>query len=125
MRRASQSRAAATAVAAAVANLAHLFTPEVIVVGGGVGRTGDVLLDPARAVIAEHGPAGADIDVVVAELGDDAGLVGAAAWASAQWGRSCRWVTHRASWFSSATARPSGRSRASTPADRHPPYRCR
>jgi glucokinase len=73
----------ATAVAAAVANLAHLVTSEVIVVGGGVGRTGDVLLGPARAVIAEHGPAGADIDVAVAELGDDAGLVGAAAWASA------------------------------------------
>lgn len=70
------------AVAAAAVNLAHLFTPGVIVVGGGVSQAGDLLLGPLRDVVAQHGPpvrTGA-IAVVAASLGDDAGLVGAAAW---------------------------------------------
>jgi len=70
------------AVAASAVNLAHLFTPGVIVVGGGVSRAGDLLLEPVCAVVAQHGPpvrSGA-IAVVAATLGDDAGLVGAAAW---------------------------------------------
>lgn len=63
-------------------NLAHLFTPEMIVVGGGLGLVGDLVLEPIRALVAERGPRGlpAPIEVVNAELGDDAGLAGAGAW---------------------------------------------
>lgn len=66
-----------------VVNLAHLFSPDAIVLGGGVGRNGDLLLDPLRAALVEHGPVGLDVAVAVAALGDDAGLVGAAAWSEA------------------------------------------
>jgi glucokinase len=66
-------------------NLAHLFTPEVIVVGGGLGLVGDLVLDPIRSLVLEMGPRALPepIDVVNAELGDDAALAGAAAWSRA------------------------------------------
>jgi len=66
----------------AVVNLAHVFAPEVVVVGGGVGRSGERLLVPIRAALAARGPRGhgASPLVVSAALGDDAGLVGAAGW---------------------------------------------
>lgn len=60
-------------------NLLHLYSPEMIVVGGGVGQLLDLLLPgirseiEARAMIAYR-----DVPVVPAELGDRAGLVGAA-----------------------------------------------
>ena len=75
----------AAAAAAGVVNLAWLFTPEVIVVGGGLGLVGDLLLDPMRAALTAVGPPALDppIKVVEAALGDDAGLAGAAAWAEA------------------------------------------
>ncbi len=67
---------------AAAVNLAQLFTPEVIVVGGGVGLVGDAVLGPMRALLSEWGPVGLPepIEVVNAALGDDAALAGAAAW---------------------------------------------
>jgi len=73
------------AVAVGAANLAHLFAPEVIVIGGGVGLTGKLLTDPVKAWVLEHGPVGLPhpIDVVTAALGDDAGLAGAAGWGEA------------------------------------------
>jgi glucokinase len=63
-------------------NLAQLFTPDVIVVGGGVGLVGEAVLGPMRTLLAEWGPAGLPdpIEVVNAALGDDAALAGAAAW---------------------------------------------
>lgn len=66
-------------------NLAHLFTPEVIVVGGGLGLVGELVLGPIRTMVNERGPVAlpSAIDVVNAELGDDAGLAGAGAWARA------------------------------------------
>lgn len=69
------------AVGIGLANLAEVFCPEVIVVGGGVGLSPG-FLDPVRALFLEHRPEtvrGA-VAVVRAELGDDAGLAGAAAW---------------------------------------------
>lgn len=72
----------AEAAGIGVANLAHLFSPEVIIVGGGMSRAGDLLLDPVRAALGRAGPRGLSrpIAVVAAALGDDAGLAGAAAW---------------------------------------------
>jgi glucokinase len=72
---------AAEVAGVAITNLAHLFAPEVVVVGGGVGLAGEKLLAPIRAVLAAHGPGGDATPVVVsAALGDDAGLVGAIGW---------------------------------------------
>lgn len=63
-------------------NLAHLFTPDVIVVGGGLGLVGELVLEPIRAMVRERGPHALPepIKVVNASLGDDAGLAGAGAW---------------------------------------------
>lgn len=67
------------------ANLAHLFSPEVVVVGGGVAHAGELLLGPVRAALARLGPRhfASKIEVVAAALGDDAGLAGAAGWSDA------------------------------------------
>ena len=79
------------AVAIGIVNLAHLFTPQVVVVGGGVGRNGDRLLVPVRRRLARLGPQSLaePIHVVTSALGDNAGLVGAAAWCRAT-GGDCR-----------------------------------
>lgn len=70
------------AAAVGATNLAHLFSPEVIVVGGGVANAGALLLDPIRRHLDEHGPSSlpSPIRVVGAGLGDDAALAGGPAW---------------------------------------------
>lgn len=87
------------AAAIGAVNLAHLFTPEVIVVGGGVGLIGDLVLDPIRELVDARGPRALrePIDVVNAELGDDAGLAGAAAWGRAFTPQAASRVARRAS----------------------------
>jgi glucokinase len=69
------------AVAAGVHNLIHLFAPDVVVLGGGLGRTQD-LLEPIRDAVHSQTGRGRTtlVEVVSATLGDDAGLVGAAGW---------------------------------------------
>jgi glucokinase len=65
-----------------LANLAQLYCPQVIVVGGGLGLVGELFLQPLRDAVARLGPPylPEPIEVVGAELGDDAGLRGTAAW---------------------------------------------
>ena len=60
--------------------LVNTFNPEVIVIGGGAVRGGDLLLEPARAVVAERAlDAGArSVRIVAAHYGDEAGMLGAA-----------------------------------------------
>jgi len=64
----------------ATANLANLFNPERIVVGGSLGlKLGPVLLDRIRAVTREQAldyAAGA-VDVVLGRFGNDAVTLGA------------------------------------------------
>ena len=64
-----------------LASLVAILDPEVIVVGGGVSESGDLLLDPARRLLAAS-VTGADRrplpEVVAAQLGNEAGVVGAA-----------------------------------------------
>lgn len=65
---------------AAIGSLANLFDPDLVVVGGGFGEAaGALLLGPAeeRARCEALSPADASLRVVPAELGADAGLVGA------------------------------------------------
>jgi len=64
---------------AGIASLVNIFEPELVVIGGGFGQTGELLLDPARAVLAREGldPARDTVRVVEAELGADAGVIGA------------------------------------------------
>jgi glucokinase len=60
--------------------LVNTFNPEVIVIGGGAARGGELLLEPARAVIAARAlpPARESVRVVPAHYGDEAGMMGAA-----------------------------------------------
>ncbi len=64
---------------ALLTGLANAFHPDVIVVGGGAAAAGDLLLDPAREVLSTRAlkPMN-EVPVVEAELGPDAGMVGAA-----------------------------------------------
>jgi glucokinase len=65
---------------AAIGSLANLFDPELVVVGGGFGAAaGDLVLDPARESARHEAihPANRDLRIVPAELGSEAGLVGA------------------------------------------------
>jgi len=61
-------------------SLVNIFNPELVVVGGGFAAAGALLLEPARAVLAREAlpPADERVRVVPAELGGEAGLVGAA-----------------------------------------------
>ncbi len=63
-----------------ISDLVNVFNPERVVVGGGFAEAGELLLAPARQVVAERAllPAREVVEVVEAELGADAGLIGAA-----------------------------------------------
>ena len=74
---------AATYLGAGMANLVNIFNPEMIIVGGGVAKMGELLLGTARQIVKERAfslPAQA-VRIVTARLGDDAGVVGAAVFA--------------------------------------------
>jgi glucokinase len=64
---------------AAVADLVNVFEPDLVVLGGGVTRAGAMLIDPVRTVAAREAmaPAARAARVVLAELGDLVGVVGA------------------------------------------------
>jgi glucokinase len=64
----------------AIADFVNIFNPEVVVIGGGFAQAGDFLLEPARREVGERAlPPGRDIvRIIPAELGAEAGLVGAA-----------------------------------------------
>jgi glucokinase len=64
----------------ACANLINLLNPEVIVVGGGVMASGELLLEPAIASARVHafGPSFRDCRIVQSKLWPDAGVIGAA-----------------------------------------------
>jgi glucokinase len=65
---------------AAIATFVNMFEPEIVVIGGGFGVSNDLLQAPAREVILRDGlPPGRDtLAIVEAELGRDAGVIGAA-----------------------------------------------
>jgi glucokinase len=68
------------ALACGLTSIVNLFEPELVVIGGGVSRSGDLLLGPVRELVAGSaiGPA-ARAGIVASALGDRVGVVGAAA----------------------------------------------
>jgi len=71
---------AATYLGIGLANLVNIFNPELIVIGGGVSKMGNMLLAPARKAIREIAfklPA-RTARIVRARLGSNAGIIGAA-----------------------------------------------
>jgi len=63
-----------------LSNVVNILNPEVIVVGGGVLAAGELLLEPARRVVAERAlaPSRDQVRIVPTRFGDASGLVGAA-----------------------------------------------
>src|SRR3954447_14370293 len=64
-----------------ITSLVNVFNPESVVVGGGLVAAGELLLAPARAVVAERAlvPARDQVRIVPARFGDESGMLGAAA----------------------------------------------
>jgi glucokinase len=60
--------------------IANALNPELVVVGGGASAAGDLMLSPAREVLAERGlpPNREMLRVVPAHFGSEAGMMGAA-----------------------------------------------
>lgn len=67
-------------VGAAIASFVNALEPELIVIGGGFGEAaGELLLGSAREVLAQDGlsPGRENVRIVGAQLGTDAGVIGA------------------------------------------------
>ncbi len=63
----------------ALATFATVIDPEVIAIGGGVSKAGEVLIDVVSRYYREHAfPACKNTPIVLAKLGNDAGIYGAA-----------------------------------------------
>jgi glucokinase len=64
---------------AGIGSLVNVFDPELVVIGGGFSSALDLLLDSAREVVAQEAlsPGRDLVRIVPAELGPDAGLIGA------------------------------------------------
>lgn len=74
---------AGTALGVAISNLVVSVSPERVVIGGGVLRAGDLLLEPIRRTIRQrvHVVPVDRVEIVPALLGDSAGIIGNAMWA--------------------------------------------
>ncbi|MGH2855937.1 MAG: ROK family protein, partial [Solirubrobacteraceae bacterium] len=64
-----------------ITSLVNIFNPEIVVIGGGVIAAGELLLAPARTVVAERTLrfVSQDLRIVPARFGVEAGMIGAAA----------------------------------------------
>lgn len=68
-------------LAAGITNTINIFQPDVLCIGGGVCNEGDTLLLPVKAIVMEevytrNSPK--NTEIVIAKLGNDAGIIGAA-----------------------------------------------
>jgi glucokinase len=73
---------AGTYIGQALASYLHLFNPSIVIFGGGVSFSGNLLLGPVKAALEKHVMDKSylkDLVIANAALGDDAGLMGALA----------------------------------------------
>ena len=69
-------------LACGITNAANIFRPQAVLLGGGVCAQGDSLIKPLQKLVDEEifaGDLGPQVPVKVAELGNSAGILGAAA----------------------------------------------
>ncbi len=74
----------------AICSLVNIFNPDVVVVGGGVCGAGELILEPARALVASRALAmpAQRVSIRAARFGAEAGMLGAALFARESAGRS-------------------------------------
>ena len=67
-------------LAEGITDIVNMLEPEAVIIGGGISREGDLLLDPVRRMVARNIYCGAAAMPVItaARLGNDAGIIGAA-----------------------------------------------
>lgn len=67
-----------------IGNILVSICPRKVVIGGGVAAAGDLLLEPARRAVREyaHVVPVDQVEIVLAKLGTNAGVIGTALWAS-------------------------------------------
>lgn len=73
---------AGTYIGHALADFLHLLNPSIVIIGGGVSHSGELLFAPMRAAMEERVISTEytrDLKIVPAQLGDDCGLMGALA----------------------------------------------
>lgn len=68
-------------LASGLTNVINIFQPEVLCIGGGVCNEGDALLNPVKELVSKevytrNSPK--NTEIVIAKLGNDAGIIGAA-----------------------------------------------
>jgi glucokinase len=70
-------------LAAGIASVANIVSPEVIVLGGGITQAGAILFEPLKKYMDEFEwrPTGKGVEIVTAVYGDLAGAIGAACFA--------------------------------------------
>ncbi len=69
-------------LACGITNFANIFRPQAVLLGGGVCAQGDDLVKPLQTLLDEElfaGAMGPKVEIITAELGNTAGLLGAAA----------------------------------------------
>ena len=69
------------ALAAGITNTINIFQPDVLCIGGGVCNEGDALLLPVKELVAQEvytKNSEKNTEIVIAQLGNDAGIIGAA-----------------------------------------------
>ena len=68
-------------IAEGIINVINIFMPEVLVIGGGVCKEGDYLLNPLKEIVKEGVYSKEEIpqtEIKIAQMGNAAGIVGAA-----------------------------------------------
>lgn len=65
-------------LAVGIGDLLRILYPDVIVIGGGISKEGENLLEPLRKKLREEVAFDYETEIVAAKLGNDAGIVGAA-----------------------------------------------
>ena len=74
-------------LAAGITNTINTFQPDILCIGGGVCNEGDALLLPVKELVAKEvytRNSKQNAQIVIAKLGNDAGIIGAAFLGNAQ-----------------------------------------
>jgi glucokinase len=70
---------AGTNLGVGVVNLVHIFNPELVIIGGGVSKAGDLIFEPVRRVVARRVMRDISVRITASALGDNPGILGAVA----------------------------------------------